>query len=558
MKSNYIKQFVLIIGLLFSLAVFNSCVEDNEVSITEPTRYTNNDVKSYADLFKVFWNVMNTQYNYFYEQKRIDGMDWDKVYQEYYPKFLALKTFGRPTENDKDIKDDLQKAKEYFTEIVNPILDRHFNVDITMPSSNNRNINTVRFSGGMKDKINNYYVFDSKYRYMKDRLAGNVITKTDDSFTYLGGSLKSNSDIYYFTFNRFALTVSSKINLLNKYLSPDEGNAYLLTIADIEQSDELNGIKDVALRNKVKNHTINVLNQWNSFTVSGDVKNFIQQAEMFNKTEEVSDALLKSAQTALTKSKSLVAFSDLATYSSVSTTETLPYIKWFISRMDRHVRLGYRLLQFQQATADVIDKAPLYRQFLNPLRKGEIKKLILDFRNNGGGNVIDSRFFSERFVTKNAVFSYQRVKEGSGRFNYTPWAPARTTPNKFGIPSNIPIVILTDKRSASMSEITTLMLKSQGNHVISVGDYSAGATAGLGYNDDFNGGTRDQVTSFLGFYMPLMAMKDMNGDVIEGIGVKPDIFVTPPTDEEVNAMKNSPSTFTDRVMVEAVKYLSSK
>lgn len=58
--------------------------------------------------------------------------------------------------------------------------------------------------------------------------------------------------------------------------------------------------------------------------------------------------------------------------------------------------------------------------------------------------------------------------------------------------------------------------------------------------------------------MPVMATKDMNGNVVEGIGVKPDIFVTPPTDAEVAAMRSSPTTFVDRVMNEAVKYLSGK
>ncbi|MDV3601186.1 peptidase S41, partial [Elizabethkingia anophelis] len=112
--------------------------------------------------------------------------------------------------------------------------------------------------------------------------------------------------------------------------------------------------------------------------------------------------------------------------------------------------------------------------------------------------------------------------------------------------------------SASMSEMSTMMIKSQGSQVISVGDYSAGATAGLGSPDDFNGGTRDQIAGYLTFYMPLMAAKDASGQVIEGVGVKPDIFVEPPTDAEVAAMQSSPNTFVDRVLNEAVKYLSGK
>lgn len=136
----------------------------------------------------------------------------------------------------------------------------------------------------------------------------------------------------------------------------------------------------------------------------------------------------------------------------------------------------------------------------------------------------------------------------------------QSKPHKYGMPSNIPIVILTDKGRASMSEMSTMMLKSQGDHVISVGDYSAGATAGLTPDSDaFNGGfAGGNIAGVMAFYMPTMATKDMNGEVIEGIGVKPDIYVTPPTDAEVAAMQNSPATFVDRVMIEAVKYLNTK
>ncbi|WP_264433505.1 hypothetical protein [Flavobacterium agricola] len=58
--------------------------------------------------------------------------------------------------------------------------------------------------------------------------------------------------------------------------------------------------------------------------------------------------------------------------------------------------------------------------------------------------------------------------------------------------------------------------------------------------------------------MPLMAMKDATGQVIEGIGIKPDIEVTPPTDDELFQMYYSPSTFIDRVFNQAVEYLSTK
>ncbi|HCD9236422.1 S41 family peptidase [Elizabethkingia anophelis] len=555
MKRNFIKIPVFALGLALSAMTLNSCVKDEETSITEPTRYTSSDVKSYADLFKVFWTVMDQRYNYFYEQKRADGMDWNAVYREYYPKFAALKTFGRSTDNDRDINDDKLKAVQYFTEIVDPIIDRHFNVKVAMPATNNSVITTYTFWGGMKTKGHNIYPFSSKYGYMKNRLTGNVLLQ--ENFL-LAGNLKSNPDIYYFSFAQFALTSNLKIDLLDKYLTPDPGNGLVLTTADIDASKELGTIKDVTFRNKVRDFTVNILNQWNSFPASGEVKAFNDQIASFKTTEVISDAFLDVTQKALTKSKNLVAYNSTATYAPILTTESLPYIQWFVSKMGTHVQWGYRLPQFQDAAQGIINKAPVYKNFFNPLKKGDIKKIIIDLRGNGGGAVVDARFFTDRFVTKPAVWGYQRTKEGNGQFNYTPWVPMQANPHQFGIPANIPIVILTDKGSASMSEMSTMMIKSQGSQVISVGDYSAGATAGLGSPDDFNGGTRDQIAGYLTFYMPLMAAKDASGQVIEGVGVKPDIFVEPPTDAEVAAMQSSPNTFVDRVLNEAVKYLSGK
>ncbi|MDV3601533.1 peptidase S41, partial [Elizabethkingia anophelis] len=403
---------------------------------------------------------MDQRYNYFYEQKRADGMDWNAVYREYYPKFAALKTFGRSTDNDRDINDDKLKAVQYFTEIVDPIIDRHFNVKVAMPATNNSVITTYTFWGGMKTKGHNIYPFSSKFGYMKDRLDSNAATGTyeyDDNgtkraFTYLMGNLKSNPDIFYFTYNEFSLQRFLKINLLDKYLSPDSGNVYLLTAAEIDASKELGAIKDATFRKKVRDFTVNILNQWNAFPASGEVKTFNDQISSFKSTEIISSAFLDATQKALDKSKNLVAYNSGATYAPVLTAESLPYIQWFVSKMGTHVQWGYRLPQFQTAAQDILDNEPLYTGFFNPLRKGNIKKIIIDLRGNGGGAVVDARFFTDRFVTKPAVWGYQRTKEGNGQFNYTPWVPMQANPHQFGIPANIPIVILTDKGSASMSE----------------------------------------------------------------------------------------------------------
>ncbi|WP_292010367.1 S41 family peptidase [Chryseobacterium sp.] len=553
MKKNLICLFLV---LFLVSETFNSCIDDSDTSLVEPTRYTSQDIKSYADLFKVFWTVMDQQYNYFYEQKRRDGMDWGAIYKEYYPKFAALKSYNAVGVSDAEIQADAQKARDYFTRIIDPIIDRHFYVRIRVPYSNNGIINSFVFSGGMSQKKSNTYPFDAKYEYMKDKLQDGYVSS--DKFL-LAGYLKSNPSIYYITFEGFSLSSKFKINLENKYLSPDPGNELLLTQADIENSSELNAISDVNKREQVKNFTIGILNQWNSFPNSAEMKSFNNQISTFKSTEVLSDSFLALTQQLLTQSNNLVKYDNAVTYFPVLSPETIPYLQWFIGQMGNHVQYGYNLAQFQAAAGKILSNAPFYKKFLNPLHNGDIKKIIIDLRSNGGGAVVDARFFTDRFITQNAVSFYQRTKEGSGRFSYTPWVPVHAIPHAFRIPNNIPIAVLTDGGSASMSEMSTLMLKSQGANVVTIGNYSAGATAGLGSSDDFNGGTRDIVAGgILEFYMPLMATKDLNGQVVEGIGLKPDIYVTPPSDEEEKQMVNSPKTFIDRVMEEAIKYISSK
>ena len=106
------------------------------------------------------------------------------------------------------------------------------------------------------------------------------------------------------------------------------------------------------------------------------------------------------------------------------------------------------------------------------------------------------------------------------------------------------------------------MLKSQGKHVTVVGGYSAGATAGLGDSDQFNGGIRGKVSDYLEFYMPLLAMQDATHTVIEGIGIKPDLLVDPLTEDEVRELLKQNGyewfdTHIDRTLKQAIEVLSN-
>ncbi|MDV3756500.1 S41 family peptidase [Elizabethkingia anophelis] len=553
MKRNFIKIPVLALGLTASLFTFNSCVTEDEVSITEPNRYTHNDVQSYGDYFKLFWTIMDERYNYFYEQRRNDGLDWDAVYKEYYPKFAALKSYKKEGFTPQEIQNDAQKAVEYLTAITAPILDRHFVVRARLP-------NGMKYSfRGERGKVDNVYDFDDKLAAIRTKLIPNsIISSNTGNLKFLAGNLTSNPDVYYLTGNNFAFSTLT-INPADQYLV--RGTANFLTAEEITNNAALKAIKDDKERDKIRDFALNMVDKYNTFINSDDVRILNQELKVFKSTEVTSDAFATAVENLYKNYQNLPKYNNI-TFILRTTPENKDFLEWFEERINTHLNKGYSFDQFSKDITSFKDNTKFYQKLFNPLHRGEIKKLIIDLRDNGGGLVLDFKNFVERFVTKNTIYAYQRTKEGTGRFNYTPWVPVEAKKHAFGIPSNIPIAILTDRKSMSMSEMSTLMLKSQGSQIVSIGDYTAGGTAGLTTDlDSFNGGINNRsndtsVGNLFEFYVPVMATKDMNAEVIEGIGIKPDIYVTPPTNEELQTMKNLPQTFVDRVMAEAIKYLS--
>lgn len=557
--------------LVIASLSFHSCIDDIDESIKEPSRYNDVEIQSYADLFEVFWNIMDQKYNYFYEQK---DMDWDQIYKEFHPKFEALKTFNQfDTYSSSELQADCDKAEEYFKDIIDPIIDRHFRVVINLPISRFYR-KELTFYGGMKNETPTYiYSFQHKYKSMTHKVDPETAVfaheKKPVDFqeqifgvpnNLIGGALKTNPDIYYFSFQQFILSNSYVIRFKDKYLSVDTKSSFYLTVDSIRNSEELKAISDEQTRKILFEKSSECLNRIDAFMQSPLIKETLAGIETFKETDELTDDFLriinqfkKEAPDPNIEKRDL-SFDD-------TFKQNPGFRNWFFGKLDNHVTVAteYNLLVEDIAkiagNKAIID---LYRNFFNPLKKGEISKLILDLRGNGGGLVRDARLFTDRLITKDAIFAYQRFKEDNNRFSYTPWVPARTHVSPLSMSKEIPIAILVDAGSASMSEISTLMLKSQGDHVTIVGHHSAGATAGLGDSDQFNGGSRDNVTKYMRFFMPLLATKDANEQVVEGVGIKPDFELEPLTKDEVYDMAQNPENHVDKTLNKAIEVLSNK
>ncbi|MGS2738048.1 S41 family peptidase [Sinomicrobium sp. M5D2P17] len=563
-KKIYKAVFVnfRIFGLCAAMCLvvaFSSCSRDDE-SLTEPGRYSSEDITSYEDLFTVFWTVMDENYNYFYEEKERNNLDWDKVYAEYLPKFKALKTWEREGYSNGEISGDYLAAKSYFEEIVNGIMDQHFYVKVTMPYNKTGSMVSTFYSGKMNEEQPLYYDKGVTRNRMKEKLNNSL--ELGGRANVLGGYLKSAPDTYYLSLNSFGM-YNYSVDLSGESLMFDvddlEGVVHNMKRSELEENDDLDAIKNEELRKAIRNFTLRVYDSWIEIVTASRSGKLIREIEHFNETEEMSDALVEEAGKMLGTLKNFrsnVLKSDIPDHLHVYMEDehVRKYTEDFYDRFE-NFKFAFNYYDFKKNMESIMENAPIYKSLFNPLRRGDISKLILDLRGNGGGAVVDTRFFVERLVTHEGLVGYQRTKEGNGRFNYTPWVPVHTKPHPFGIPNPIPIAILTDKGSGSMSEITTMTLKSQGDKVKSVGDYTAGATAGLGGDDDFNGGLQVKVGGVLDFYMPLMAFKDASGKVIESIGVEPDVYVAPPTEEEIKDMEHNPE-HRDRGMEKAIEVIS--
>ena len=544
--------------LLSVMIILNSCARDGYTTITESGRYSNSDIKSYADFFKVFWTVMDDNYASFYEQQQ-SGLNWNAVYKEYYPKFLALKNFQpAPGVTDLDIQNDGDKALQYIKEIITPITDRNLIIKIKVPYSRNSNLNFKEeiFTGGMKDKQNNNtFNVDDRLNFIRDYQVNPVFVNEN----LVVGNPKQAANIYYIGFK--SLTSLKSFNpgeWGQKYLTPESQNTYVITAENIKNRTELDKIKDVNSRDKTLNWCVNELSRWDTFFNSDDVKSFNNQLSIFKKTENITSLLLLADKLSnqLDKFKTPT---DAVNSSGLLTGESYPFMNWFNIALTYHINYGYKLPEFKTALENIKNIAPFYSKILGPLNKGDMKKIIIDMRGIEG-ELNESSFFIDHFITKNATWAYQRMKEGNGKFNYTPWVPKEVTPVVSGMPASVPIAILTDRKSSGLGEALVLQLKSQGNQVASIGDYTAG-TNGFQRADDSNGGsgiTGIKAGNNFEFTMSSVIYKSQQGEVITGFGIKPDIYISPPSDSEIMKMKNTPGTFKDQSLAEAIKYLLSK
>lgn len=157
------------------------------------------------------------------------------------------------------------------------------------------------------------------------------------------------------------------------------------------------------------------------------------------------------------------------------------------------------------------------------LETPDIKGVIIDVRDNGGGYLADMQEILAPMIDTDLLIGYTRMKDGPGRLDYAPWVPCIVSPAEKHRKVEAPIVVLANLHSVSMSEMTSMAVSALPNGCI-VGERTFGGTGPLfgDYQFAYSG---EWGNSYVNVHCATAMMKDAQGVIHEGVGITPDIEV---------------------------------
>jgi hypothetical protein len=168
---------------------------------------------------------------------------------------------------------------------------------------------------------------------------------------------------------------------------------------------------------------------------------------------------------------------------------------------------------------------PVIKNFFDNVHKSNCDGVIIDLRNNRGGNLEDVNFLVGQFTSKPTLFGYARYKSGVGRLDYTPPLPLNVTPQTGATDFKKPIVILADIYSAALSEVVIQAFKALPDaKVMVVGEHTYGTSGLFTGNDISTNGGSFGMGSFGGVRISNTAVQDKNHNFNFG-GINPDFEV---------------------------------
>jgi carboxyl-terminal processing protease len=158
---------------------------------------------------------------------------------------------------------------------------------------------------------------------------------------------------------------------------------------------------------------------------------------------------------------------------------------------------------------------------------GNAPGLIIDIRDNGGGNDSNGRDIAARFTTERRAFSYVKYRSGPAHSDFTPLFVGEIEPA--GVHFGGRVVLLTNRLDFSAAEHFALMIRAIPGAVI-VGDTTGGAS-GNPLKRELSNGWIYQLSESITYAL--------NKQTFEEVGIAPDIVVKQ-TEADLNLSSDPP------------------
>lgn len=172
-------------------------------------------------------------------------------------------------------------------------------------------------------------------------------------------------------------------------------------------------------------------------------------------------------------------------------------------------------------------------------RLAHCKALILDIRDNGGGNVNISDRFAQHFIEETRIVGQTRHKAGPAHTDFSPWSTIRLSPISKGIKWLRPVVVLVNRGVYSAANDFTMKMKGLPRVTI-MGDQTGGG-GGLPMSSELPNGwaIRFSATQTI----------DNQGHQVE-LGIEPDVISSLKTEDARRGI--------DTMIEDAITYLKSR
>ena len=500
MTSIMKHKILSIIGVGLLLLTLGACREQSDtlVSYGHQDQLAFGEAEtSYAGKFKVLWNGLNQNYA-LWDYERELGLDWDAIYDQYLPQFEALDKLEEVT--------DAQLAA-LLKEVVSPLHDGHMVVKVKNHKTGKYiSISPAALRNSERPEFSAVRSTPPTLKYYAKKANGEIELDEDGTPICLEYSTACDDLL-----EKFTDTEKSGQEWINDSIKVLQG----LTTPTVEQVDMLKLLTDLNKELEKVEDTkegIELYNELANRYAYLEIPGFDPIDENFN------DNGLKIKYALLKGNIAYLYFSDFA-------------LSYYLN--EEFTKEGFP--NASEATLAHVKKIEeVWNSWFNSIqylhKAGKLGGVIIDVRNNGGGSLNDYRYVIGSMIPSGGFeIGKVRYKRGTDRLEYSPLMPSYSpTMDEEHALITEPIVVLANSSSVSMAEITSLSTKYIDNATL-IGKRTWGGLCGLIGNEYFSynytGHIGEEGKTPVYVYLPLVAQFNREGQLLEGVGVTPDIEV---------------------------------